>query len=362
VLSSSVSQDAKGSPVPDERGSVSTRCENLVASASWDKLVSGFPDRTTFHSSAWAQVLSQTYGFVPVYLIASRGNNSISALPLMEVTSWLTGRRGISLPFTDECGGLGATDSCLVDEALRIGRGRGWKHVEFRGGRGLFNGTKPSVQFLGHQLKLCSNTARLFEQLESSVRRAIHKAEKAGLTIEISQTLDATHDYFALHGETRRKHGLPPQPIEFFRQIHTQIIAQQRGVIISAKFEGQVVASAIFFHDDAEAIYKFGASNAKGEQLRANNFVMWEAIKWHAQKGLNLLRFGRTSPTNEGLRRYKLGWGAEEYLINYYKYDLRKDALVSQKDEAIAWYNRIFRHLPMPLLRRTGALLYRHIA
>ena len=27
----------------------------------------------------------------------------VPLLPLMEVDSWLTGRRGISLPFTDEC-------------------------------------------------------------------------------------------------------------------------------------------------------------------------------------------------------------------------------------------------------------------
>jgi hypothetical protein len=89
---------------------------------------------------------------------------------------------------------------------------------------------------------------------------------------------------------------------------------------------------------------------------------MWEAIKWLAGKGVKTLRFGRTSEANDGLHRYKLGWGTEEYRINYYKYDLRKNALITEKDAAAGWHNKIFRSLPMFLLRWTGSVLYKHVA
>ena len=45
----------------------------------------------------------------------------------MEVDSWLTGRRGISLPFTDDCEPLCADDETfksLVANALAFGRSR----------------------------------------------------------------------------------------------------------------------------------------------------------------------------------------------------------------------------------------------
>jgi hypothetical protein len=56
-----------------------------------------------FHGSAWAKTLQGAYGFKPVYFTASEADGRSSILPLMEVNSWLTGRRGIALPFTDDC-------------------------------------------------------------------------------------------------------------------------------------------------------------------------------------------------------------------------------------------------------------------
>jgi hypothetical protein len=111
-----------------------------------------------------------------------------------------------------------------------------------------------------------------------------------------------------------------------------------------------------------EAVYKFGASNKSEQQLRANNLVMWEAIKWFAANGVKMLRFGRTSCHNEGLRRYKLSWGAEEYRIFYYQYDLRRNVVVPENDRSSGWHNHFFRNAPIVLNRLAGAFLYKHIA
>jgi hypothetical protein len=342
---------------------LSIRQENPVASTDWQERISNQSGASVFHSVAWAKVLSDSYGFTPIYFTALRGSELASAMPLMEVDSWLTGKRGVSLPFTDECEPLGfEPGSNLLEKILRVGRTRKWKHVEFRGGDKFFKGAPPSLTFFGHKLKLSTDPDSLFNSLESSVRRAIRKAENAGLTVEFSQAPDATRDYYKLHCQTRKEHGLPPQPYQFFRKIHEHILASNSGVIVTATLRGQPIASAIYFHSGVEAVYKFGASDNTFQELRANNLVMWEAIKWLANKGMKTLRFGRTSEANEGLRRYKLGWGAEEYRINYFKYDLRKNALVTEKDAATEWHNQIFRSLPIFFLRWTGSILYKHIA
>ena len=328
-------------------------------------MIAGLPGVSVFHSSAWAKILSHTYGFTPIYFTAFHGNKLVSAIPVVEVKSWLTGKRGVSLPFTDESEALGLSDDAtarLTTEVLNLGRTRGWRHVEFRGNNPKFQNAQPSLTFWGHKLTLSPDRDALFNQLESSVRRAIRKAQKSGLTVEFSQTLEATREYYALHCQTRKEHGLPPQPFRFFQQIHEHLLSQNLGVVVTARRERQALASAIFFHRDAQAIYKFGASNRAGQDLRANNLVMWEAIQWLANRGVKTLRFGRTSAANEGLRRFKLGWGAQEYPINYFKFDFRKNALTAEKDEAFGWHNQVFRALPVFLARWAGAVLYKHVA
>jgi lipid II:glycine glycyltransferase (peptidoglycan interpeptide bridge formation enzyme) len=131
---------------------------------------------------------------------------------------------------------------------------------------------------------------------------------------------------------------------------------------VLARQAGQPVAGAVFLHFGRHAIYKFGASDEAHQQLRANNLVMWRAILHYASEGFSDLDFGRTSLGNDGLRKFKLGWGAGEEQVAYTRYDLRHSAYVTARDAAHGWHNRLFRALPPPLSRLAGALLYRHIA
>src|SRR5436190_11674249 len=81
---------------------------------NWDNAVANLPGASFFHTAAWARVLRDTYQFQPTYFTDQRPDGTIDALvPVMEVDSWLTGRRGISLPFTDECCPLGADARAL---------------------------------------------------------------------------------------------------------------------------------------------------------------------------------------------------------------------------------------------------------
>jgi lipid II:glycine glycyltransferase (peptidoglycan interpeptide bridge formation enzyme) len=202
----------------------------------------------------------------------------------------------------------------------------------------------------------------LFAGLKGSVRRAIRKAEKLGLTVEILTDLEAIREFYALQCRTRRKHGLPPQPFRFFLKIHEHILSRDKGVVVLARQGPRTVAGAVFFHFGEQAILKYGASNEAQQGLRGNDLVMWAALKYYASHGCRLLHLGRTSLANAGLRRFKLAWGAREHIIEYVRYDLKLQAFVAGKDDAFGWYNRGFRLLPIGVSRLIGALLYRHAA
>ena len=352
-------------PAVDRPANGSVERVNPTERSDWDESLAACPGASFFHKSAWAKVLTGAYGYVPAYFASHESGVCRALLPLMEVDSWMTGRRGVGLPFTDDCEPLYSdigSGKKLIQSAFEFGRARRWKYVEFRGGRGLFEGVQPSLSFYGHRLDLTGDEDRLFARLESSVRRAIRKSEKSGLTVEVSQSMPAMRTYYALHCQTRKKHGMPPQSFGFFQNVHEHVVSRNMGIIVLACYQGNPVAGAIHFHSDGQAIYKFGASDETFQQLRGSNLVMWEAIKWLARNGSKSLHFGRTSIANEGLRKFKLGWGAEEHRMDYFKYDLQKDRYVTDTDETSGWHNRVFKALPVPASRVIGAVLYKHWA
>ena len=338
---------------------------NPVAYANWDTLVAAHPRCSFFHRAAWSKTLQDAYGFKPVYFTSGEADGRSSILPLMEVDSWLTGRRGISLPFTDDCEPLyldAASIKNLHQAALEFGKARGWKSVEYRGGRELFGEAPASLTFYGHSLNLEKDEDRMFARLESPVRRAIRKAEKSGVTVTASRSLEAVKIFYSLQCKTRRKHGLPPQPFGFFQNIFQHILSKNLGMIAIARCQQRAIAASVYFQSGARAVYKYGASDEAFQHLRGANLVMWEAIKWLARNGAETLHLGRTSIGNEGLRKFKLGWGAEEQKIEYVQYNIRKDRFVVVADASAGWYNRVFKMLPIGLSRMIGAALYRHCA
>ena len=215
---------------------------------------------------------------------------------------------------------------------------------------------------LGHVLPLSDREDRMFARLKRRVRRGIRKAEKSEVRVEISESFEALLIYYALHCKSRKKHGLPPQSVAFFRSIFQHVLSRGMGFIVVARCKDNPVAAAMFFHFSDKAIYKFGASDWAFQHLRGNNLVMWEAIKWCRRSGHASLSFGRTSIANQGLRRFKLGFGTEEYQIDYLKYDFRKETFVTNQDRVSGWYNPVFRLMPISLSRIIGKLLYKHLS
>ena len=332
--------------------------------AGWDADVARWASSSIFHRVDWQRVLRDAYGYHSGALVQRDQHALGCRLPMMEVRSNLTGYRGISLPFTDECPALlhGESFDALFEAAVQRGLERSWRYIEFRGGTLKTPTARPSVIFHGHRLRLKPTTTMLFQNFDSGNRRAIRKAESSGLTIESSQHIEATAQFYRLLELTRQRHGVPPQPWRFFVALHRHTISRGEGTVFLAKFRGQPIAGAVFLHTNDQATYKYGASDAMYQHLRANNFVMWSAIQDYAHRGFTSMDFGRTSLRNEGLRRFKLGWGAIETQISYFKYDLLRKTFVQARDAANGWYNRLFRGLPLPLSRIVGTFLYKHIA
>ena len=344
---------------------VEARTVDPLGCSDWDARVTEHPHSTIFHGSGWARVLRDTYGHRPYYFTRFEGGPWAGLLPVMEVSSWLTGRRGVSLPFTDICPALqsaGGEERALYEWAMECGRQRRWKFLECRGFDGAWDGSQPSLSFWGHKIDLAAGQARLFEGMESAVRRGVRKAERAGVTIDFDTGEESMRTFFNLHCGTRRRHGLPPQPWRFFLNIQRHLLGVGQGFLATARLQGRPVAAAVFLHDGRQAFYKFGASDYAFQNMRPNNLLMWAAMQRCAELGLAALDLGRTSLSNDGLRRFKLGLGAEEKEIRYVKYNFSTQQFIKDVDRIEGWFNWVFARLPLPVLRLSGAVLYPHLS
>jgi CelD/BcsL family acetyltransferase involved in cellulose biosynthesis len=351
-----------GSPVPS---AIEVRTLDPLSDSDWDRLVLSHPNCNFFHSAAWAKVLSKTYRHKPIYLHFSRQGELVALVPMMEVWSPFTGRRGVCLPFSDFCNPLlfdKAQAVPVLDKLSELGRERNWKYFELRGGQEtLPPSAVPATQFYGHKLPLSGSSEELLARVASPVRRAIRKAEKSGVHVQVTRKHDAILEFYRLHIRTRRRHGLPPQPLSFFLNIYEEIVKAGQGFVVLAKRGSRFLAAAVFFQFGKNSVYKFGASDELLQEFRGSNLIMWAAIRVLLRDGASMLHFGRTSLDNDGLRRFKLGWGTVEEAIEYFQFDIGAQAWKRNSQNGSGLHNTIFRALPLALNRFAGAVIYPHL-
>lgn len=317
-----------------------------------------------FHSQEWAKVLVDSYKFKPYYFCITDNDSITTILPAMFVNSWITGKRIVSLPFTDYCEPLFSDDSSkflILNKILKDRKIENVKFIEFRTLDSNF--PSPNEAFrkdYRHTLIINKNPDELFKVFSDNTKRNIKKANKEGLKFEIRNDENGMREFYKINCITRKKHGLPPQPLSFFTNVFKTIIKKELGDIVFAVYKDSIIAGALYLKFQNKIIYKYGASYSEFNELRGNHFVMWEAIKKYSAEGYIDFDFGRTELNHDGLRRFKLGWAAEEsYIytsrINHDKVNIYSDTKTN------GYHNLMFSRTPIFFLKIIGSVLYKHM-
>jgi hypothetical protein len=330
----------------------------------WDALLLRSNDHSFFHSSKWAAVLIGSYQYKPAYFVSLEDDKLAFLMPLMEVASPLTGKRGVSLPFSDQCASYLPHEKSFAEAvhgAIDHGRKAGWRYIEWRDSRYFTKDVPTSEAYFTHDVDLAKSEQDLFSSLRGSHRRCIKKAIREGLSISVSQSMNSVKSFFRLNCLTRKRHGLPPQPFVFFKNVFDHIISKDSGILVTAFHSEKAVAAAVFFHFGDRVIFKFGASDMAFQHLRANNLVMWEALKWYRERGFKTLNLGRTEAENRGLLQHKRGWGASESQLNYIRYDIKREAYLQKTLKKSGFPERLFCRTPVGILRLVSHVFYRHV-
>lgn len=341
---------------------------NPLEDRRWQEFIDRHPYASIFHSGKWLAALSQTYGYRPVVLTTTPAGQALeNGVPFCRVESWLTGRRLVSLPFSDHCTPLvDRSDSLaeILNHVAELIKHNCFEFAEIRPRglheQGAVQGWQPASAFYLHRLALESPPEALWERMHKScIQRKIARAERERLTYESGNDDVLLDKFYRLMVGTRRRHLLVPQPVRWFGNLKAALGSDL--VIRIASQCGVPVAGMLVLRFKDRMYYKYGCLDRQGRASGAMPFLFWKLIQEARESGVKELDMGRAGNDEEGLAQFKDRLGTRRETLLY----KRCWATVDEHDYQTAWMIRAARrlvpYLPNSVLVATGNIAYRHL-
>lgn len=331
----------------------------------WKVLVRNHPQASVFHTTNWLRALHTAYGYEPIVITTcSPGTALTNGLVFCRIKSWLTGRRLVSLPFSDHCEPLASSaaeiDDLLFEVRRRVDSGK-WKYIEIRPTAfqpGEQTGFQRSVAYSLHRLDLRVSTSQLYKNFHKScVQRKVRRAEREKLQYEEGSSENLLNKFYALLLATRRRQCLPPQPLSWFRAL-IDAFGDDLKIRIASKND-LPIASILTLSHKKSMVYKYGCSDARFHRFGGMALLFWNTIQESKEKGIQELEMGRSENNNLGLMSFKEHWGGVGRSLSYWTYPYSPHTTPGEWDKAIL--RRVVPVVPDAFLSTAGKLLYRHI-
>jgi hypothetical protein len=332
----------------------------------WAELSERHPRASVFHTRGWLEALRRTYGYEPVaYTTDPPGTELTNGVVLCRVRSLVTGRRLVSLPFSDHCEPLTERPEdlkSLLDFLETKRTEEGWKYVEIRPracGEVPLLGMGPARRYCFHTIDLGLGLDQIFRRFhKDSTQRKIRRAERENLTYEEGRGEALLEKFYTLLLRTRRRQHLPPHPRAWFRNL-SECLGDNMKIRVASN-DGRPIASILTLSLNDVMIYKYGCSDERFHNLGGMHLLLWTAIQEAKRTGCRELDLGRSDFDNPGLITFKDHWGAARSQLTYWR---NPAPLVPVAATALA--RRLVKfgcaHAPDRLLIAVGDVLYKHI-
>jgi hypothetical protein len=338
---------------------------NPVRDERWPRFVERHPCSSIFHTRAWQEALGRTYGYDPVVFTTTSPEAELTnGIVGSRVNSWLTGRRLVSTPFADHCDPLVKAPSDyaeLLDHLESVARTEKLRYAEVRM---EMPEPWPETQFglaktfAFHRLDLRLSMDDLFMRFhKAGIQRKVRRAEREGLVHEMGRSDLHLRNFYDLLTMTRRRHGLPPQPLEWFQQLR-RCFGGALSVHVAFKNQQPVASILTLTHKDT-LFYKYGGSDAAHHSSGAMPYLFWAVIRLGQTAGLSRLDLGRSDLDNPGLITFKERLGATPSILTYLRFPAPRAS--RRKTRYVVQIGRqLVRVIPNGLLVQVGRLAYRH--
>jgi serine/alanine adding enzyme len=334
----------------------------------WDDFVKSHPKGSPFHLTGWAKTICETYAFEPLLYVCKDGDGRISGVfPLFLIKSLFTGTRIVSLPFSDYGGPLFTNEEKKNDFLERIieERKNRIRYFEIRGVLSSNCGFVEHSYYKRHVLQLFPDPPKVLKKVDKrTIQYSIRKAQRSGVEVREENNQQGMEEFQRLNKLTRMKHGVPSQPSKFFKSLLENMVQRGDATILVALYGSKVVAAGLFLKCNETFYYKYNASDPGYlSKVTPNHLLTWRAIEMACLQGYHFFDFGRTSPDNEGLMRYKEMWGAQPMDLGYYYFPkVRGAASTEEKGLPYRMLTKVWRSLPEAIIDVIGPKIYKHTA
>ncbi len=330
----------------------------------WPEFLERHPLASAFHTPGWLEALRRTYGYEPVvFTTTPPGREFSNGWAFCRIASALTGKRLVSLPFSDHCDPLVTNGDELAElvSALKQEADRtGVRYAEMRPVKvavGATSGLGQAGGFCFHRLDLSPSLGVLFRGFhQDCVQRKIKRAERESLAYERGRSDTLLRRFYELWMVSRRRQGLPPQPLAWFRNL-AELVRDNLTVHLALK-SNQPLASILTLRHNRTLMYKYGCSDRSAGAVGGTQFLLWEAIREARDAGLHELDMGRSDWDNPGLIAFKDRWGASRSCLAYLRYPACRERPRAEWPVRIA--KRVFGLAPSALANAAGRIVYRH--
>lgn len=346
---------------------------NPLQDPRWEHFVASHPRASIFHDPRWLEALRRTYGFTPlVYTTANTSEPLRDGIVFCPIRSWITGKRLVSLPFSDHCDLLADSDKSCGDLIHRIENSlnRGFRYAEIRSTHStetrLPEHWHPSTRFLHHSISLQPTPNELFRSFHKDcIQRKIRRAEREGLQYTSGHSEELLDSFYGLLLRTRRRHRLPPQPFRWFQTLLACM--GDRATIHTALKGKKAVAAILTLKHQRTLTYKYGCADERYNSLGGMPFLFWLVIQHAKSDNIDTLDLGRSEADNQGLVHFKERLGARRSQLTYWTYT-KGLASSPRRDGAIRFAHRflppapeVLLRLPRSLLTLPSEILYKHM-
>jgi hypothetical protein len=329
----------------------------------WMEFIQTCPEANIFHHPGWMRLMHECYGYSGFILAIPDERGKIRAgLPFMKVDSPFTGHRWVSLPFSDYCRPLYQDEAALEEltcQLIHTFQSNHLKKMEVRWCLPPQPEIQQVAEFVLHTIRLDPDPAQVSKRFKRTHLQNIHTAEERGVKIEFGDQPEHLKAFFDLQLETRKRHGVPAQPWRYFELLWQHIVRPGIGFVLLAIKDDEYVAGTVYLGWGRTLIAKYAASREDRFNLRPNNLLFWEGIRWGCKNGFTVFDMGRTELKNAGLRNFKSRWGAVEEPL-YYSI-LSSSPLKPSSGRLEHILHSIIQHSPLWICRISGELLYRHV-
>ncbi|HNR98395.1 MAG TPA: GNAT family N-acetyltransferase [Planctomycetota bacterium] len=311
-----------------------SRClAQIVDSSCWAGLEKEF-NLNPFLSASWLTAFAAE-GRTPVYIVIYRGGRIGGLIAGLEVKSRRKLLKDISKVYYFFSGPFAVDhDEAQVGECIKsvleLGA-REWVqrayfrsyafHTDFSVGSAICFRKRQRSEFV---MDLRCSVDEAWRGIKKQRRKAIRKAERAGLRFSENSDPDAINDLvkgFEFIKERKRSkgHAVAYNPIymDFIdRRVMANLLRSNAARIYQIGCGGETLCSSLVLQNEGYAYQLFFGSREKGYELGAPAALKWELMKKCIGCEVGCLNFGGvpSDASAAGIRQFKESLGAEEKL------------------------------------------------